>query len=478
MKVYNRYITLKLTLLRLALLKSTLLKLTFALIVSAAVMPSLLWAQGEMITITGERMVGSSVNGESVREVIGNVVLTQGNIRITCDHAVQYMARNDATLTGNVIVRQNNIIIEAPKGNYFGDERIAECHTGVKLNDGKIILTAINGNYYFNEQRAYFSENVKLYDTLSTMTSDRLVYYRPEDRAIATGNVSVTDAENTISADSLIHFRRERNSVADGNVSIYNKVNNTRIFGGHLENYSARKYTLITREPVLVQWDTAPGTQKSDTLVITSRQMESYNDSTQLFIATDSVKMVRGAFASENEYTEYYRNSGTIVTYKKNSALIQPVLWYASSQLTGDSLNIIMHQNRLHEVEAFRNSFILSRSELFPARFDQISGETVVMHFDSTGIRKTDVNGGVLSIYYTYDVQKPNGLTKSSSQNAVILFEDNAVSQVKLYGSPVSEYHPENLVKGDEQSFTLPAFTIRTGRPEKSKLLGKLSGKF
>ncbi|MBZ0198604.1 MAG: hypothetical protein K8H86_01965, partial [Ignavibacteriaceae bacterium] len=38
----------------------------------------------EPMTIVGDSLVGSFVNGETIREVYGNVFLTQGNLVITC----------------------------------------------------------------------------------------------------------------------------------------------------------------------------------------------------------------------------------------------------------------------------------------------------------------------------------------------------------------------------------------------------------
>ncbi|MGE5362704.1 MAG: OstA-like protein [Bacteroidota bacterium] len=425
--------------------------------------------RGELVTITGDSLVGSNVGGETIREIIGNVVLTQGNIRITCNNALQYLARNDAILTGNVVVTQNNLIIRAPKGSYFGDEKIAECHSGVQLEDGRVVLNAVNGNYYFNTQHALFSKNVRLRDSVTTMTGDKLDYYRDEQKAVAVGGVVINSAANTISADTVVHFRDTRISTADGNVRMDNKQNRVVVFSGHLEDYALRNYTLITEKPLLIQTDSVKSAD-SDTLLISSVKMEVFNDSTRKLIATDSVKMVRGTFASKNEYSEYYRDKGVILTFKKNASQPQPVLWYGNSQLTGDSVSMKLENNSLRLVESYNNAFILSANRIYPNRYDQMSGELVKLHFDTSGITHTEVNGEVLSIYYTYDGDSANGLTRSSSQKAVILFAENQVSRVNLYVSPVSEYYPENLVEGKELSFTLPAFTIRTGRPEKKDL--------
>lgn len=402
--------------------------------------------------------------------MIGHVVITQADIRITCDRAIQYLARNDAILIGNVVVTQDTLTIEAEKGYYYGDEKIAKCTTGVKLNDGKVVLTAINGDYFFKESRAHFANNVTLYDTVSTLKCNVLNYYKIEERAVAVGRVSISDSVNTILSDSLVHLRRPKITYAEKNVKITNSSNNAVIYGGHLEDYSMRKYTLITDNPLLIQIDTTEG-GGADSLIIASTIMESYNDSTQKFIATDSVRILRGVFSSRNDYSVYYRSQEKIVTYKAKEEDMFPVLWYETSQLTGDSVNIFIPDNKLDRIEVFRNGFILSRNEEFSLRYDQISGDSLTIYFDTTGIHYTDVDGNVLSIYYMYDNNEVNGLTKSASQKAKIFFAEKKVSEVKLYISPTSEYHPENVVEGNEQTYTLPGFIVIGGRPQKRELL-------
>jgi hypothetical protein len=81
------------------------------------------------------------------------------------------------------------------------------------------------------------------------------------------------------------------------------------------------------------------------------------------------------------------------------------------------------------------------------------------------------VRGNVLSIYYLYEDEEPNGLLKSSSEEAKILFKNNGVENVRLYGNPISEYHPENLVEGKEKDFTLPTFVLVKNKPTKEELL-------
>lgn len=445
-----------------------------------------LFAQQQQITVTGGKDVFHNINGESIDTVYGNVVITQGNVKITCDKAVRFVSQNKAELIGHVVATQDTLTITCDHGYYFGDERKAESNSGVKLNDKKVILTADSGDYFFDLDKAIFKHNVTLVDTSSILTSNELTYFKDEGKAIAVGNVKIVQSQNIIQADSLTHFRESRITFADNNVLIRNSANNTKIYGDHLEDYPKKYYSLIDKNPLLIQIDSSyimqPDTSligkkdsvrilKIDTLVIKSKRLEAYRDTMNIFKAEDSVEIVKGSFASKNDYSLYYRSLGKIVTYKINRAASQPIIWYENSQLTGDSIIIFMKNNKIDLLNVNRNAFILSQNAKFRERFDQISGDTLKVYFNESGIRETDVHGKVYSIYYLYDDNSPNGLIKSSSQTAKIYFEDKKVSQVNLYGTPNSEYYPEIKVKGNELSFTLPDYVLYNNRPTKEKLL-------
>jgi lipopolysaccharide export system protein LptA len=449
-----------------------------------------------MITVIGDQLIGSVENGEMIRKVIGNVILTQGNVLITCDSATQYLASNNAKLQGNVIITQDTLTITTDEGFYYGNERRAYSDKGVKLNDKKVILTAKVGEYFFNQDEAYFRKDVKLYDTSSTLTSYKLYYYRFEDKAVAVGYVKIVDNLNFIYADSLVHFRKSLETYGFNNVLIKSLENNSFIFGDYLEDFRGKKYSFITKYPLLMQIDTtfaftSDSSKKSDesfytrkdsilsidTLLIKAEVMEAFNDSTDKFIASNTVEIIRGDFSAANDHTIYYRKLGKIVSSKDSSEAKPPVIWYNTSQMSGDSLTVILNGRQIDKVYLNENSLITSHNEFYPSRYDQITGRNVILFFNESELQKTDVYENVLSIYFMYDLEKPNGLVKASSRDAKISFSEDKVSEVRLYGDPVSEYHPENLIKGKEKDFLLPRFVLYSNYPVKNKLLARINCK-
>ena len=436
----------------------------------------------EMIVVIGDSLIGRVENGESIREVSGNVILTQGNVRITCSKAIQYLSRNDAELIGNVVATQDTLTIKTERGFYYGNLRKTSSNSGVILDDKKVILTADSGEYFFDENRAVFQSNVKLFDTASTLTSQQLTYLRNEDRAIATNNVKIIDSANTIFADTIDHFRKKQITFASGNVVIKNNENNSFVFGEHLEDYRQDKYTIIDKLPMLVQVDTSRSTDslgfetiRLDTLFIQCKVMEVFREPVQKFIATDSVIIIRDLFSSKNDLTVYLKDEEKIITQKISDEHNQPVLWYDNSQLTGDSITIYIEDKRIRELDVDGNAFMVSQNKNFNQRFDQSSASGIKMFFEDNKIQRAEFFGNVYSIYYLYEEEQPNGLMKANSKDAVILFEDNEVSEVKLYGNPGSEYYPEQQVYGNEKSYLLPKFIIINERPDKQKMYEQLN---
>lgn len=425
--------------------------------------------EGERMIIIGDSLKGRTLQGESFREVIGNVIMTQANIRITCRRAIQNITRNEAELIGDVVAVEDSITIKSDRAFYYGSERFTYSDNPVELFDGHITLTAESGYYYFDKDMAIFHDDVKLVDSIKTMYADRLTYFNELNLAEAVGRVNIRDENSSIKADSLLHYRDKDSTAAFGNIVIFDPRNSTVITGGKLNDDGRKKYTFITGAPILTQIDTSE-TGIIDTLVIFANTMESFSDSVQKFIITDSVKIIRSEFYSVNDYSIYYRDEGKIFTHRINEESDPPVMWYDNSQLIGDSITVYIKENELEKTEIIDRAFILSRSTDFPLRYDQISGRIIIMHFAGRELKLTEVEGNVLSIYFLYEEGDENGVLKSSSEKSKIFFEEREVSDVKLFGSIKSEYYPENLVFGQELDFTLPAFRIFKNKPDKELL--------
>jgi len=51
-----------------------------------------------------DEFIGKRLNGEDVQELNGHVRMRQGNVRVWCDKAIRFLARDEVELMGNVKV--------------------------------------------------------------------------------------------------------------------------------------------------------------------------------------------------------------------------------------------------------------------------------------------------------------------------------------------------------------------------------------
>jgi hypothetical protein len=383
-----------------------------------------------------DSLLGTVIDGLDVRELKGNVLMSQENVRLRCDRALQFVLAGRVELTGNVVVEQDSMTLLAPRALYHRDERRAEGFDGITLIDGRSVLTALTGEYLVDKRVALFRQRVVVRDSASTVSGDSLIYSRDEKRSVVMGHVSV-------------HYIPDR----------------IVITGGHLVHAGTVGYSRMTEDPVLVQLDSSA--RGRDTLVVRSMIMEAVEDSLRRFIATDSVSIVRKGLAAL---------CGRAIFFSKGDSIrlrALPVVWYERTQVLGDSIDVYLQGRALSRVEVMGSAVAVSQSDsTYPNRYDQLSGERLRMKFANRALDRIDVENQAISIYYVYEDTAANGLNRTSGDRIVMTFEKGKIRRVRVFGGVEGQYVPEKLVWGRESEFRIPGFVWRTDRPTLTDTLG------
>lgn len=375
-----------------------------------------------------DSLVGLVIGGEQARRLTGNVKFTQGKVVVTCDNAVQFLRTNKIDFDGHVVVRQDSLTMTAKRGTYHTNEKVIEAFEDVHLDDGKTTLQSDYGKYFVDEKKAYFTTNLTVHDSSTTLHSNELTYYR--------------DAQK---------------SIADGNVHIYNAENHITLIGDHFENDRAKNYSKMTINPMAVEVDTGSD-GVLDTLIVTSRLMESYQDSMPRLVANDSVTLTRGGLSAKGGFSIFYTKADSVVFYKS------PVVWYTraaweTTQVTGDSMFVKLNKRRLERLYVHGRAFAISRADsLHHVRYNQMSGQDLTMYFLDNAIQNIEVDKTATVFYYAFDGKKPNGANKTSGDHVSIMFLDKKVNKIKVRGGVEGQYFPEKLIKNKESEYNLPGF--------------------
>ncbi len=450
-----------------------------------------LHAQDKIELKNADELNGKIVDGQNVREANGNVEFIQGNVKVYCNSATQYLDANRVELRGNVKIYQDTLTLLTPRATYFGDEKKAICEGGVTLKDPNATLRADNGVYSFSDSKAVFKGNVIILNPGYKITSSELTYMRDTEDSFARGNVIVTtdsaiikadlidffkrqgktfargnvnlESDSTIiTADTASNFSHERKSFASGNVKVNSLNNNTVIFGNNIENYEIINYTILKGNARLVQIG-----ENNDTLHIYSDTMEAYRSKPEHYIAKGGVELIRNKFLSKCGFGIYYKDMESV------SLANNPIVWQDNLQMTGDSIYADLPNNKLQTIyvrkllsENSITSFVISKNqdEYFKDRYDQINGNDITLSFIQDKVNMIDVNKNSNSIYFIYDGKKANGTNKVQGDEIFIYFgNDEKVTKIKVDKNPKGEYVPEQLL--NTASLTLPGFNLREDKP-------------
>ncbi len=377
-----------------------------------------------------DSLVGLVVDGQDARKLSGHVRIRQENVTIQCDEALQFIVSGKVHLTGHVVAYDDSMTMTAPRGMYDRGTHHMEAYEHVTLDDGVSHLEAEFGAYDVDPKIALFRSHVTARDTASVLFADTLRYERNRKHMHATGKVRVLHPGDAVT-----------------------------ITGGDLVHDGLLRYSRVTVSPVLVKYDTTAG-GAIDTLIVSARVMESFQDSVRRLRATDSVSFVRSDLAGR---------AGSILFYTAGDSLElrhAPILWYQETQVTGDSMNVYLLKRALDRIVVMGSAFAISQGDsLRPERFDQLAGETLKMQFHERALRQIEVDVRALSVYHLYDDSLANGLNKTSGDRIIMLFADGRAKTIRVVGGVEGQYFPEPMVRKREREYRLPGFLWRDERP-------------
>jgi len=161
---------------------------------------------------------------------------------------------------------------------------------------------------------------------------------------------------------------------------------------------------------------------------------------------------------------------------------MNPIIWSEGSQQIGDTIYVQLKNNKLNNLQAFRNAFLVNTPK-DSLRFNQIKGRYMTGFFTDGKLKTMYVDGNAESIYYTQDdstkVYKEMNQTLSSRIKFIFKKEENAIEEIVYIKGVEGALNPENKVAKDH---VLKGFSWKpTERPKSKKdavgSAGKLKAK-
>lgn len=435
--------------------------------------------------LQAEKLIGNvGPNGGFTRELIGNVILTQGPVRITCNRAMHYVEQNRADLFGDVVLTQGNTTMKAAQGSYDGALRAISGTGGVELFDGKSNLKARIGSYSTALKVARFFGSVRIENDSLIITSDSLEYHRSTQNSYATGMVTAIGKFTSayLHGDSLVNINAEKYTRVSNYIrrDIGQNANSARrqAMVSQIDTVEEESQSFSTKDTVQSpqnrNHDNRPKTSKRlDTLCITGNVLEAFRkDSNEIYIANGNVQMTRKQLAGRGERAIYEKTLSRIRLYSVTTAT--PVLWLDSTQLRGDSVIVFLKDKRLDRIIAYTNAFAATKNDTsHQDRIDQLSGDNIIIEASRDTIRSILAEGKAFNVYFAQSesddsahTKQPDGAVKNAADTVKVLFERGELDNIIWRGKVEGEYIPESIAHKQIQTLRLKGFEWFTNRPQ------------
>jgi len=453
--------------------------------------------EGRLEIIQADRLLG----GRGFDRLIDSVVLKHQQSLIYCDSAHFYGQENLAKLFGNVRIvdQEDPITVSSRYAEYDGNTQLAKLRTNVvfknkettlytdylnynretaeanyfnfgKVVDSTNVLTSEIGLYETQLEKITFTENVVLENPDYILMSNILVYLTIPKTAETEGITNVTstegnklnakkgsfyDTENklfrfydgdvetetsVVYGETLFYDELNRYYEARENVSIYNKEREIEIFGQEGNYWEETQFSKVYGNALVRKYF------EQDTLFMIADTLISQDSELpeeRFLLAFPDMRMIKSELAGRSDSMVYRYADSTIYLFN------DPVMWNNKSQITADSIHILIANQTIEKAFLRSNSFAVTKDTV--SNFNQIKGRKMTGYFLDGDMTKLDVEGNGESLYFALENDSTiRGINKLLCGRIIMHFQDNQVSRISHTIKPEASFTPPHMIKEDE----------------------------
>lgn len=412
----------------------------------------------------------------------GNVHINkEDTLNLFCDSLYFEIETEFAKLWGNVRVRDNEYKLVTDSLDFYGKE-----NKGVYRRNGEI--TSITSNekltskvgYFFTEAKNFFFRGDVVYtndeykittDTLKFngrskkafffgptniygpdgfMYCEKGWYYTDGDEGVLQKNAYIDREKEYIAGDSLYYNKNEGLSIGKGNVVIRDTANQIEFSGDFARSSENDFFAFITGHALAKRYE-----DEEDTLYIHADTLYNYLDSLndpKLMLGYHNVKLFKSDMQGVCDSLSYDRVKGDMNLY------IEPVLWAKKAQLSGDTITVYENGGDIRRAFLRMNALIIT--EVDSAKYyNQIGGRTLNAYFDSSEIRRIDIEGNAKTVMFLEDEDEQDsvilversGMNRIYASNLSFYLKGGEIKSVTYRESPDGKMYPMNKIKKDEE---------------------------
>jgi len=186
---------------------------------------------------------------------------------------------------------------------------------------------------------------------------------------------------------------------------------------------------------------------KADSIFYTPKVVLNDTTHVRIIMAFHNAKIFKSDLQAVADSIFYSSSDSTIRCYSK------PMVWTEGSQLSGDTINLMMRNKKLDKMDMFPNSFIVNIEKSDSTHFNQVGGKKMRGFFRNDKLNRVYIDGNAETIYFVRDsaTNKVTNLQRSFSSRIWVMLENNEATRVGEITKTENRVIPMTKVKDDEK---------------------------
>lgn len=381
---------------------------------------------------------------------LGPTVIRTDTHRIYTEAGYYDVGLNEAVFSQNAQYESGERRAAADTIRYRGRDEVYVLEGDAYVAEGDFQRATADRIDFYRRRDAYqLRGNATLVDSTQTVTGEEIDYDgRTERIDIRGGRPRVSAPPMIVVADNFATDEKTGANVATGDV-IWQDTSADLTIEAARANYDRQTgYLKATGgtfgRPLLttlLEGDTMY--LAADTLESIQHRDRAGRDSIRTLAAFRDVRILKSDLQAVADSMSFNTVDSVLTLYE------DPVLWQDTSQLTGDTVQILFKNGELDRVRLDRNAMVLTSTDF--VFFNQVGGKRIEAFFDSSALVRTEVIGNAEAVYYIQDEAGLYvGVNKTACSRMILGFRGGAVQNIRFLAAPSGKMDPMTAVDHEE----------------------------
>lgn len=394
----------------------------------------------DSVDMYGDRM---EYNGNTrFLEMFDNVILKDDSTVLTTQYMTYDRVQHLASYPNHGVITRNDKKLVSLKGYYRDDlkEMYFRTDVVVTMPDYKMLTDTLV--YNTDSEMMYFFGPSTIYNKKNTLFGNYGYYDANKEIVYLDKRATLANQEQTITSDTMLYEKSIGHAKAFSDVIMTDKTRKSLILGQYSEMWEKRGKGFVTDSLILINHE------QKDSLYMHGDSLYFYFDTvthqTTRFQVFYNVRFYRIDIQGKCDSLEYSVADSTVRMRHL------PVLWTQGSQMTSDSINIVVNNNHIDSVLLHPNAFIIQQDSI--EGYNQIKGKTIVAYFKDNELHHVFNDGNAETVYWLREEDGSSiGINFSKSVSMDIGVENNKIVRITYFKKTDEVLYPEDEVEESQR---------------------------